>query len=1002
MTGQNRIIAFGSGDEKAPAEGTQIEMEEGSELLLTDTIDEESDWTVEADDLEEESGSHSFLAWIPHALAGIAAISWTGFFGWARWSELQLGLTPAGWAGLITQWSVPIMLISLGWLLLMRNSRRESNRFGNAARLLSDESSRLEARLLTVNRELSLAREFLASQSRDLEALGRMASDRLSHNADRLQELVQDNGERVEAIGSVSEAALENMEKLRGQLPVIASSAKDVTNNIANAGRTAKVQIEEMIDGFNRLNEFGQACSREIIVLRKHTSETIEEFQRHCDQMANVATTHFAALNKEGAEFRTQLEMREVEALGTIRSRAKALGEELDEAKEIVERQEEERLASLRTRLSELRYEGTAISDSLLESEKQALEEWQSGLAAFETGHTEVFSAMQDAQEHLAASAQSRLQDFARDAENIEARLVQSSESFSTGLEQLRIDADVSNSQWITGLSERIKAVSREIAGRGQVLGTELDQQQEALQARHVQVMAELSEKSATLDAELSDRASAMLSQVALHQGRLEDRHANLIKDLSERFEALDKEATRRGQTISVEIERRRSELTEGEEQAVAGLGKLLTHLAAEIGTRLSRHQQQGAEISQTAGEVTAELEASGQRLGELASRGDEARESISDGMKSITTGVFHAQSLLGRAEEGVASLTDASVRLLELINASAENSRAELPEALKFSEERLTTIENRIAHLGEALEQAGGTGNAMADRIESSGETLIALTSQAEALHQTLNDRGVEQNETFAALLRSLEELDEHSERIAGKAQAELSQALEKLSQSARDTVAAIDETGASSINALAERLGAVSAEAIDRAIRISTAEASGKLEQAAAHASGVSREATIQLRDQLAAVSELVGNLEQRVTHARERAEEQVDNDFSRRVALITETLNSNSIDIAKALSTEVSDTSWAAYLRGDRGIFTRRAVNLIDSSDAKSIQQVYERDQDFREHVSRYVHDFEAILRQVLSTRDGHALGVTLLSSDMGKLYVALAQGIERLRD
>jgi hypothetical protein len=35
-------------------------------------------------------------------------------------------------------------------------------------------------------------------------------------------------------------------------------------------------------------------------------------------------------------------------------------------------------------------------------------------------------------------------------------------------------------------------------------------------------------------------------------------------------------------------------------------------------------------------------------------------------------------------------------------------------------------------------------------------------------------------------------------------------------------------------------------------------------------------------------------------------------------------------------------------------------------------------------------------------VLSTRDGNALGVTLLSSDMGKLYVALAQGIERLRN
>ena len=34
-------------------------------------------------------------------------------------------------------------------------------------------------------------------------------------------------------------------------------------------------------------------------------------------------------------------------------------------------------------------------------------------------------------------------------------------------------------------------------------------------------------------------------------------------------------------------------------------------------------------------------------------------------------------------------------------------------------------------------------------------------------------------------------------------------------------------------------------------------------------------------------------------------------------------------------------------------------------------------------------------------LLSTRDGGVMSVTLLSSDMGKLYVALAQAIERLR-
>jgi phosphoglycolate phosphatase-like HAD superfamily hydrolase len=45
---------------------------------------------------------------------------------------------------------------------------------------MNRESAALEARLKVVNRELSLAREFLAAEARDLEALGRIAAERLS------------------------------------------------------------------------------------------------------------------------------------------------------------------------------------------------------------------------------------------------------------------------------------------------------------------------------------------------------------------------------------------------------------------------------------------------------------------------------------------------------------------------------------------------------------------------------------------------------------------------------------------------------------------------------------------------------------------------------------------------------------------------------------------------------------------------------------------------------
>ena len=53
------------------------------------------------------------------------------------------------------------------------------------------------------------------------------------------------------------------------------------------------------------------------------------------------------------------------------------------------------------------------------------------------------------------------------------------------------------------------------------------------------------------------------------------------------------------------------------------------------------------------------------------------------------------------------------------------------------------------------------------------------------------------------------------------------------------------------------------------------------------------------------------------------------------------------------------------------------------------------------EIRFNFLKSAYDFEALLRQTLSTRDGHVLSVTMLGSDMGKLYVALAQAIQRFR-
>ena len=176
MAGENRIIAFGANGSES-AENPQEQAAEGTDMIGAEAIEQEN-WDEAWVEDDEAADAQTSRGWIAPALAAAAVAAWSALFAWALLPEFQTGIAPAEIPQLVMQWCVPVLLIGLVWLLAMRHSAREGKRFGDIARTLSTESALLEQRLTTVNRELSLAREFIAAQSRDLESLGRMAAER--------------------------------------------------------------------------------------------------------------------------------------------------------------------------------------------------------------------------------------------------------------------------------------------------------------------------------------------------------------------------------------------------------------------------------------------------------------------------------------------------------------------------------------------------------------------------------------------------------------------------------------------------------------------------------------------------------------------------------------------------------------------------------------------------------------------------------------------------------
>jgi cytidylate kinase len=189
--------------------------------------------------------------------------------------------------------------------------------------------------------------------------------------------------------------------------------------------------------------------------------------------------------------------------------------------------------------------------------------------------------------------------------------------------------------------------------------------------------------------------------------------------------------------------------------------------------------------------------------------------------------------------------------------------------------------------------------------------------------------------------------------------------------------------------------------AEAIERAFGDQIAKRIALISDTAEAAVAAANHASEKLLKQMLTIAETSTAMERRVAEIDAERQDQDQDNFARQVSLLVEALNSAAIDVSKILSNDVTDQAWTAYLRGDRGAFTRRAVQLLDAGEVHHIASHYDHDPEFREHVNKYIRDFEAMLRRILASRDGGPLGVTMLSSDMGKLYVALAQAIERLR-
>ncbi len=695
----------------------------------------------------------------------LAFAAWCGFFGFTYWSEAQGGLTNDRIVTLIATWAMPSLLIAVTWLLTMRNSSREANRFGNVAYALRTESDALALRMRTVNEEIALAREFLSQNARELESVGRQSSTKLVESAQMLSAALADSDEKAKTLEAVSNAANTNLEQLRKHLPVVTSAAKDVTNQIGSAGNNAQIQIKALISTLERVGDAG-----------KSVREYIDNVESRADDLS------------------VRLEQ---SLSGSVQLLDAKSAEALDRSAEMA---------------------------TLMDSASQAI---------------------------------------------------------SNGITQASGDIDTL------------------LAGSGAHIQSSLTELRRAL--------SDIGSQSEQEEA----RIRAMIAAISGH-----------IEDSAAKIAEVDEAATNQTSKLAF---------------AVSALGES-TRL---VGSALSDNQQLAANLI---GQSDMLVEKLGVANEEISLNIPAAMSNLNARM---TDGIAQVKAALSSAE----TLEELSDGMLEKLNAL---------------EHLITTQRDAV---GSLMDESDAHFAARHEQVDALGASLKQTQTLLEDMSTEANERLV------SSLLRVRETTRAAAESSRKILDDELAHIADQLTEQNRVALA----------NALDAQIAAMNdsvRDAVDRNIALAETGASMVVKQ-------------------LDELDEMTTSLESRIAESKNSFESVHEDSFARRMVLLTESLNSTAIDVAKILSNEVTDTAWAAYLKGDRGVFTRRAVRLLDSGEAKIIVKHYGDDSEFREHVNRYVHDFEAIMRLLLSTRDGNAIGVTLLSSDIGKLYVALAQAIERLR-
>ena len=119
----------------------------------------------------------------------------------------------------------------------------------------------------------------------------------------------------------------------------------------------------------------------------------------------------------------------------------------------------------------------------------------------------------------------------------------------------------------------------------------------------------------------------------------------------------------------------------------------------------------------------------------------------------------------------------------------------------------------------------------------------------------------------------------------------------------------------------------------------------------------------------------------------------------DFLQNASVILDKLQTFSIDMAHIFTPKAEDMLWKKYYDGDKAVFMRYITRMINETQHKQIKDLYLNNEEFNQAITRYMREFEDMTKMVQNEDENKLLMSILIGSDIGRLYMVLADVLRR---